>query len=45
MADFKIYDIFYRKTNNNDTHIAQHPKKWRQGDNEIWSVNRMYDEK
>ena len=41
MADFKIYDIIYRKVNNYDTHIAQHIKKQRQKENEIWSVNRM----
>ena len=32
-------------TNNYNEHVAKYLKKWRQSDNEIWSVNRVYREK
>ena len=42
---FKIYDVTKWITSNYSTHIAKYLKKWRQSDNEIWSVNRIQLEK
>ena len=44
-VDFKFYEVTAWLTNNCNTHIAQYLEKWRQSDNEIWSVNRMSLEK
>ena len=38
MVKFEIYDIKNWIKPNCNTRIAQHPKKLRQPDNEIWSV-------
>ena len=43
-VNFKIYDVTVWLANNCNTHIAQYLTKW-QPDNEIWSVNRMEQEK
>ena len=42
---FKICDVTKWITSNYSTHIAKYLKKWRQSDNEIWSVNRIQLEK
>ena len=39
-VSFKFYDVIAWLTNNCNTHIAQYLEKFRQSDNEIWSVNR-----
>ena len=41
-VNFIIYDVTDWATSNYNTHIAQYLKKWRQSDNEIWSVNRVW---
>ena len=38
---FKIYGVTTWLTNNCNIHIDQYLKKYRQSDNEIWSVNRI----
>ena len=43
--NFKIYDITIWLTNNCNSHIDQYIKKYRQLDNEIWSVNWIQHEK
>ena len=45
MVNFEIYDITARLTKNYNTHIAQYLTNYRQQDNEIWSVNKMSQEK
>ena len=42
LVNFKTHDITDWQTNNYNTHIAQYLKKQSQLDNEIWSVNRIY---
>ena len=44
-VNFKIYDVTTWETNNYNTHIAHHHKKWRQSDIEIWSVNGIWQVK
>ena len=41
MGNFKTDDITDWTTNNYDTHIAQHLKKQKQAENEMWSVNEI----
>ena len=41
-VSFKIYHISTRLTNHCNIQIAQYLKKWSQPDNEIWSVNRIW---
>ena len=41
----KMYDVIDWATDNYNTPIAQYLKKQRQQDNEIWSINRTYQEK
>ena len=38
--NFKIYDLITRLTNNYNTHIAKYLTKYKQLENEIWSVNK-----
>ena len=40
-VNFKIYVVTTWLKNNCNTHTAQYFKKWRQLDNDIWSVDRM----
>ena len=40
-VNFKVYEVTAWLTNNYNTHIAQYPEKYRQSENEIWSVNRL----
>ena len=40
-VNFKFYDVTAWLKNNCNAHIAQYLEKYRQSDNEIWSVNRM----
>ena len=40
-VSFNTYDVSTWNTKNCNTHIAQYLKKYRQSDNEIWSVNRI----
>ena len=40
-VNFKLYDVKDWETNNYNKHVAQYPKKKRQPENEIWSVNRI----
>ena len=42
---FVIYDATAGLTMNYNTHIAQYLTNYRQPDNEIWSVNRIPQEK
>ena len=44
MVNYKIYNVRGWTTNNN-THIVQYLKKWRQPDNKVWSINRIWHEK
>ena len=44
-VSFKIYDVTSWLTNNYNTHIDHYLVKQKQPDNEIWSVNRIYQEK
>ena len=44
-VNFKIYDVTTWLTNNYNAHIAQYLTKWRQSDNDTWSINRIYQEK
>ena len=37
-VNFKMYDVTDWQTNNCNTHIAQYLTRYRQPDNEIWSV-------
>ena len=39
-VNFKFHDVTAWLTDNCNTNIAQYLKKWRQSDNEIWSVNK-----
>ena len=39
-ANFKIHHATTWLTNNYNTYVTQYLTKWRQPDNEIWSVNR-----
>ena len=39
--NFKIYDVSTWPANNYNTHIAQHPRNFKQPDNEIWPVNKI----
>ena len=41
----KMYDVIDWATDNYNTPIAIYLKKQRQKDNEIWSINRTYQEK
>ena len=40
-VDFKNCDVTNWLTSNCNRHIDQYLKKWRQSDNEVWSVNRV----
>ena len=40
-VNFKFYDVAAWLTNNCNTHITQYLQRYKQSDNEIWSVNRM----
>ena len=40
-VNFKIYDVTDWGANSYNTHIAQYLKKYRQTNNEIWSVNKL----
>ena len=44
-VNFEIYDVTAWLTKNYNTHIAQYLNNQRQPDNEIWSVNRILQEK
>ena len=44
-ANVKVFDVTNWLTNNCNTDITQYFKKWRQSDNELWSVNRIKQEK
>ena len=39
--NFKIYDVKNWKINNYNTYIAQYFKKYRQSENQTWSVDRI----
>ena len=43
--NFEIYDVTALLTKNYNTHIAQYLTNERQPGNEIWSVNRTFQEK
>ena len=43
--NFEIYDATAWLTMNYNTHIAQYLTNYRQPDTEIWSVNRITQEK
>ena len=45
MVNFKIHDVTTCLTNNYNINIAQHLTKYRQSDNETWSINRKYQDK
>ena len=42
-VNFKIYEVIIWLASNCNTHIARYLKKYRQSDNEIWSVNIEYN--
>ena len=44
-VNFKIFDVTDWTVNNYNTHTEQHLQKYRQSDNEIWSVNKIKHEK
>ena len=43
--NFKIFDVTNWETNHYNTHNTQYQKKKRQSDDEIWSVDRIKQEK
>ena len=40
-VNFKTYDVTTWLTNKCNTHVVQYLEKYRQSDNDIWSVNRL----